>query len=147
MGVSCEQKLCTNVNYSKQIVTDCYWVERLMTVCHSAQINFSSQRVYSVSISSPQLSEELSKIISSFQNISEIDIRYVNPFISSNYVMQLLSFLYEKTIHIKLITISGSVEQWKKNPNYWNLIEKLSERYWDLKIQFYSSGNFETKAN
>eukprot|EP01091_Cochliopodium_minus_P002395 TRINITY_DN1225_c0_g1_i1.p1 TRINITY_DN1225_c0_g1~~TRINITY_DN1225_c0_g1_i1.p1 ORF type:complete len:464 (+),score=150.91 TRINITY_DN1225_c0_g1_i1:112-1503(+) len=147
LGLSCTQKLATNVNYSKQIVTDCYWVEKLINVCHSAQLRFSSQRVFAIAINSPQLSEELSKIISSFQHVTDVDVRYVNPFISSNFVVHLLSSLYEKSTHLKLITVYGSIEQWKKDPNYWNLIEKLNERFWDLKIQFFSSGLIQTREN
>ena len=147
IGINCTQTLSTNVNYSKQIVTDSYWVEKLMNLCHSAQINFSTQRVYSLSINTPQLSEELSKIISSFQHISEVDVRYVNPFIPSNFILQLLTSIYEKCIHIKVITVNGSIDQWKRDPNRWAIIEKLTERYWDLKIQFYSSNTIETREN
>jgi len=138
-GITCSQTSTTIVNYSKHVVTDGYWLEKLMESCPTAELRFYAQRINFLYINSPKLPEDLAMLIPCFTYLSELDIRWVNPFVNSNHVCHLLAKLYEKCIHLKILTLQGPQSAWKQSNTHWTAIEKLQSRLWDLNIQFFQS--------
>jgi len=136
-GISCTQSSSTIVNYSKHVVTDGYWLEKLMETCPTAELRFFAQRINFLYINSPKLPEDLATLIPCFSYLAELDIRWINPFVNTNHVLNLLSKLYEKCSHLKILTLQGPKGVWKASAAHWLGIEKLQGRLWDLNIQFF----------